>query len=191
MRRFTYFDVITRQKYPDGFGVAKYSDAQSAGKSIENTRKGDHYSAGQIVSAAPIISGLNKVAKLSQNPEPFGYYYRAFIDALLGSERLLVIGYGGRDDHINTWLEQFATKHREVRRTVWIGLLHYRPGDEPTAEETMIGVLSDRSFHEWKHCYRGDSSERLVDCGPLGLIASGFPIKSETQKAVVGFLLAT
>ena len=86
----------------------KYSDVQAALASIEGTRVGQKYSAGQIVSASPIISGLSKAAKLVHNPQPFGYYYRTFIDSVLDSERLLVIGYGARDDHINVWLEQFS-----------------------------------------------------------------------------------
>jgi hypothetical protein len=79
------------------FGVGKYSDSQAAVESLE-VSVSDQHSAGQIVSASPIISGLSKVAKLALNPEPFGYYYRAFIDAVLGSKRLLVIGYGARDE---------------------------------------------------------------------------------------------
>jgi hypothetical protein len=62
------------------FGVGKYSDSQAAVESLE-VSVSDQHSAGQIVSASPIISGLSKVAKLALNPEPFGYYYRAFIDA--------------------------------------------------------------------------------------------------------------
>ena len=33
---------------------------------------------GLNVSAAPIVSGFNKVAKLNQTTAPYGYYYRAF-----------------------------------------------------------------------------------------------------------------
>jgi len=100
------------------FGTGKYSDPQAALESVEGTRVGDRYSAGQIVSASPIISGLSKAAKLVHNPEPFGYYYRAFIDSVLACERLLVVGYGGRDDRINACLEQFCKQHVEKRRIV-------------------------------------------------------------------------
>lgn len=41
-------------------GTGKYRDSQSALESVEGTCTGDQYSAGQIVSASPIISGLSK-----------------------------------------------------------------------------------------------------------------------------------
>jgi hypothetical protein len=44
-------------------GTGKYSDSQAALESIEGTRVGDQYSAGQIVSTSPIISGLSKPNK--------------------------------------------------------------------------------------------------------------------------------
>ena len=83
----------------------------------------DSYVSGQIVSATPIISGLSKVAKLSYNPEPFGYYYRAFIDSMLENDHLLVVGYGDRDEHFNTWIEQFAKIHGGNRKVGWVSLL--------------------------------------------------------------------
>jgi hypothetical protein len=81
------------------FGTGKYSDSQSALESVEGTRAGDLYSAGQIVSASPIISGLSKPAKLVNNPEPFGYYYRAFIDSLLACAITSHWLWGARRSH--------------------------------------------------------------------------------------------
>jgi hypothetical protein len=100
------------------FVAVKYSDVQTALESVEGTRVSETYSSGQIISASPIISGLSKAAKLVHNPEPFGYYYRAFIDSVLTCERLLVIGYGARDDHIDVWLKQFSKNHAERRKVV-------------------------------------------------------------------------
>lgn len=171
-----------------GLGLAKYSDAKSAGQRIEWTRTGDYYSAGQIVSGAPIISGLNKVAKLSHNPEPFGYYYRAFIDALLGSERLLVIGYGGRDDHVNTWLNQFKAKYSDSCRVAWIGKLTGNMVGEKTDEKQIISLLSGNKFVEYLHHDDPGSSERIFDCGSLQRVASGFPVSQATQDALIKFL---
>jgi hypothetical protein len=104
----------------DGIGLAKYSDAESAFNTIKWTRTSEDYSHGQIVSAGPIISSLNKVAKLSHNPEPFGYYYRAFIDAMLGSERLLVIGYGGGAMTMST-RGSISLRRSIVMRAEWRG----------------------------------------------------------------------
>jgi hypothetical protein len=72
--------------------LLRFSDVKAAGNTIKGDMPPDNYSGSEIVSAAPIISGLNKLAKLGQNPEPFGYYYRALINALLGCNRLVVLG---------------------------------------------------------------------------------------------------
>jgi SIR2-like domain len=170
-----------------GFGLVKYSDSQTAGQTLERTRSSDFYVSGQILSATPIISGHNKVAKLSHNPEPYGYYYRAFINSLLGSGRLLVIGYSGRDDYINTWLEQFKKKHQNERRTVWIGCLTKEHAFEDSADKDMIRALSD-NFNPAFHWWDANSAEQIFDCGRLKLVPSGFPVSTEMQTSLVEFL---
>ena len=167
--------------------TGKYSDKRAALESIEATRSGDHYSGGAIVSASPIISGLSKPAKLVNNPEPFGYYYKAFIDSLLECERLLVIGYGARDDHINAWLDQYTKIHEANRKVVWICKLPGSSVDNPTAEKQMINSLSGLGgFQEWRNF--DDPSQKFQRCGPLGLVPSGFPVSPETEAEIVQFL---
>jgi len=75
------------------FGLVKHDTATEAYDSIENVGVSDQVASQQIVSLSPIISGLNKIAKLLQNPSPFGYYYRAFVDSMLITPRLLIVGY--------------------------------------------------------------------------------------------------
>jgi SIR2-like domain len=170
------------------FGVGKYSDSQAAVESLE-VSVSDQHSAGQIVSASPIISGLSKVAKLALNPEPFGYYYRAFIDAVLGSKRLLVIGYGARDDHINTWLEQFQKKHADKRRVVWICKLPGTSVGERTMEKDMIQALAGPgNFREYQHYDCQNNSEKFKLCGAVGLVPSGFPVEPGTEAKILDFL---
>ncbi|HXN88431.1 MAG TPA: SIR2 family protein [Methylocella sp.] len=170
------------------FGVGKYSDSQAAFASLE-VSVSDQHSAGQIVSASPIISGLSKVAKLALNPEPFGYYYRAFVDAVLGSKRLLVIGYGARDDHVNTWLEQFQKKHADGRRVVWICKLPGTSVGERTMEKDMIQALAGPgNFQEYQHYDCRNDSEKFKFCGALGLVPSGFPVEPGTEAKILDFL---
>jgi|SRR5215213_269182 len=110
------------------------------------------------------------------------------IDALVQNDRLLVIGYGGRDDHTNAWLEQFVNIHVDMRRVAWVGMLSGRASMERTPEKTMLGLISGGCFQALKHYFGPDSPEQLFDCGPLQLVASGFPIKPETQALIVEFL---
>ena len=170
------------------FGTGKYSDSQAALESVEGIHVGDRYSAGQIVSASPIISGLSKPAKLVHNPEPFGYYYRAFIDSVLGSERLLVIGYGGRDDHINVWLEQFAKNHAEKRKVVWICKLDGSIVGERTDEKELINLLAGQGGFRESLNYDKKSAKKFQTCGALGLVPSGFPVSEETEAEIMEFL---
>jgi hypothetical protein len=171
------------------FGTGKYSDSQAALESVEWTRAGDHHVAGQIVSASPIISGLSKAAKLVYNPEPFGYYYRALIDSVLACERLLVVGYGGRDDHINVWLSQFEKTHAESRRIVWICRLDAHRVREPSEEKGMIGLLAGAgAFREFVHYDDPENEGKFQTCGRLGLVPSGFPVSAETEAEIITFL---
>jgi hypothetical protein len=168
--------------------LARFSDAAEAGKTIHRGIRPDDYSSGQIVSTAPIISGLNKLGKLINNPVPFGYYYRAFVDAVLGCERLLVIGYGGRDDHLNTWLEQFAHKHGDAAKAVWIGRLTTDHAMKPTDAMEILQTLAGGRYDRFCHIQDPQGAERLHECGPLRIVASGFPVSATIRKSVLGFL---
>lgn len=153
------------------------------------TRVGDSYSGGSIVSASPIISGLSKPAKLVHNPEPFGYYYKAFIDSVLESERLLVIGYGARDDHINVWLHQYTKVHKDNRKVVWICKLPGRSVGEMTTEKQMIKSLAGPGgFRENRDYDDPNSPRKFQQCGALGLVPSGFPVSPEIEAEIFRFL---
>jgi hypothetical protein len=170
-------------------GTGKYSDAQAALESVEGTRAGDHYSGGAIVSSSPIISGLSKPAKLVHNPEPFGYYYRAFIDSVIECERLLVIGYGARDDHINVWLDQYTKVHADNRKVVWVCKLPGGSVGTTTTEKEMINSLAGPGgFQEWRNFDDPNSLQKFQPCGALGLIPSGFPVALETEAEILEFL---
>ncbi len=176
---------------PSGFDLVKYSSAQAAADAIKRVPS-DKSTGGQIVSLGPIISGLNKAARLSLNPMPYGYYYRAFIDSILSCERLLVIGYGGADEHVNTWLEQFCVKHGEKRRVGWIGMLEGRMAGERTAEKDIICCLSDNRFEDFRHNAEQEGLVRLMECGDmLRLGVGGFPLPQDAQSNLIGYLLAS
>ncbi len=76
--------------------LVRYTNADAALASL-HIGVSDKNSHGNIISGTPIISGLDKVAKLSQNPVPYGYYYQALTQALTQNRCLLIIGYGGAD----------------------------------------------------------------------------------------------
>ena len=171
-------------------GMAKYSDPHAAFETIEGIRGGDRYNVGQITSASPIISGLSKAAKLVHNPEPFGYYYRAFINSVLETERLLVIGYGVRDEHIDVWLEQFSKNHGKRKKVVWICCLPGASVGQRTPEINLIELLSERKFVPARNYDNRQNPVECQQCGSnLRLVPSGFPFSStQTDGEIVNFL---
>ncbi len=174
----------------NSFNLVKYSSTQAASDAIKAVSGGDKSTGGQIVTPGPIISGLNKAARLTLNPVPYGYYYRALINSLLASERLLVIGYGAMDEHVNTWLEQYCAKHEEKRRVGWVGLLKGDMVGEPTHEKDMIRLLSGNKFEDFRHNADRDSPTELMDCGDmLRLGVGGFPLHQGAQSTLISFLV--
>ncbi len=63
-----------------------------------------------------LITGLNKPDKLLI--EPYGAYLRRFADCVISSERLLVVGYGFGDLHINGVIRRMTKLHGSSRRVV-------------------------------------------------------------------------
>jgi len=69
-----------------------------------------------IPQPTPIVAGYGKDRWMTRAAVPFGYYYTAFTNAIQTCPRVLVAGYGGGDDHINSWLkEEHPRLHRERR----------------------------------------------------------------------------
>jgi hypothetical protein len=170
------------------FGLVKYGTAREAGEAIQAVSGSVKTSGGQVVASDPIISGLNKAARLTLNPSPYGFYYRALVDSLLSTDRLLVIGYGARDEHVNTWLAQFVETHREKRRVGWLGMLTGKMVGERTAEKDMISLLSEQRFQDFQHNSAREQPDKLLELGYLLLGASGFPISDRAKHELIAFL---
>jgi hypothetical protein len=105
------------------------------------------------------------------------------------TERLLVIGYGAKDEHVNTWLEQFVAKHGEGRRIGWIWMLDRKMVGDPTMEKKMINLLSGNRFEDFRHNNASENPGSLMECGDnLRLVVTGFPLSSVTQSEIISFL---
>ena len=59
-----------------------------------------------IPQPTPIIAGYGKDRWMTRAAVPFGYYYTAFTNAIQTCPRVLVAGYGGGDEHVNSWLKE-------------------------------------------------------------------------------------
>jgi len=67
---------------------------------------------------SPIVSGLRKSEKL--NIRPYANYYAGLANAISKSPRLIVIGYGGGDEHINYWIRELNRIHPRDGRVIEI-----------------------------------------------------------------------
>lgn len=167
-------------------GVVKWDRAIDAVASLSTSRTGRLADHGSILTAGPIISGFNKVAKLAGNPEPYAHYYAAFTDALLESNRVLVIGYGGMDSYVNTWLREFARAHGDRRRIAWVTHI---PGKDVNAGRPDVKLLRDlagkNGFRDGNAYDEGDSFQVQ---GTIALDCSGFPVRQDRLESILQHL---
>lgn len=73
---------------------------------------------GELLLAAPMISGLRKSDKVTT--PPFGYYQYRFHDSLMKCPRLLVIGYGAGDTYLNSLLLEMRRIHESKFRAIFV-----------------------------------------------------------------------
>ncbi|WP_323989075.1 SIR2 family protein [Nguyenibacter sp. L1] len=71
-----------------------------------------------IEQPSPIIAGGGKDRWMTRACVPFGYYYNAFINTAQLCSRVIVAGYGGGDEHVNSWLVEHSRLHGDRRRVV-------------------------------------------------------------------------
>ncbi len=92
-------------------GIVKYRTPQDAFDSLNGGARSPQW-------AAPIISGYQKERWLRLYAAPLGHYYRAFMDAAVTTPLWLIAGYGGNDQHVNTWVTESRRIHGERARVV-------------------------------------------------------------------------
>lgn len=170
-------------------GPVKFESSDDALKSITYTSGGDSTIGGRLISSSPLVSGLDKAAKLIYRSSPFGYYYKAFVDALLESPLLLIIG--GRDEHVNTWLNEFRDHHSGNRRIVCVGKFSGPDVWKHTPEQKYASLLAGGP-NNWKEWFAGPDAPHFQEHGPnLRLVPSGFPFKeSDCPDKIMRFLMS-
>lgn len=163
--------------------IVKYSDAEAAINSYRMAKGPKADPAGELALSAPIISGLRKLEKL--NSTPYGYYYNAFSSAIMRNPRLVVIGYGFNDAHINYWLGQHKVIHGNRRRVVLItrgkaakpGRDDVRGDFRSAARRLYSTAVSQPTANTF--AYEGDRGQTMSD---LMVVHSGFPLVSRKAR---------
>ena len=161
-------------KYPSP-GDAR--DSIARGMSASDTVYGHFY------GPTPIISGLSKGGKMIYNLRPYGYYYHEAMAAMVAEPRLLIVGYGGRDPHVNELIFEYVRVHGPRRRPV---ALTRRSGKDVGATSSLRDLFAylagrreyrDNIAYDRFHLDYGDGP-RLQSHGKLLLVPAGMPLPS-------------
>ncbi|MDA8120069.1 MAG: SIR2 family protein [Gammaproteobacteria bacterium] len=168
--------------------IVKHHNVNAALSSVTGSVRSENTQNGEILSAGPIISGVNKIAKITATMAPYGYYYQALGNAISSNSRLLIIGYGGADPHVNAWIEQFQYIHGQARRAVvvlgggasaWLSFAH----------ETAL----DRLMHSVDNAIPPKTLSHTTGIQTLTeatlLAHDGFPVSAEDTREMVSFFL--
>jgi hypothetical protein len=114
-----------------------------------------------LAALPPIVSGLRKADKL--NVRPYGNYLQGLAQALSKNSCLLVVGYGGRDAHLNFWIKEFLAIHKTNARLIEVTI-------EKDPNEFLLNKLVELKL-AWKKersCVflNGDAPVSLtINCG--------------------------
>jgi hypothetical protein len=166
--------------------IVKYDRAVDAVASGYTTRTSGRVEHGNVMTAGPIISGFNKVAKLAGNPEPYGHYYAAFTEALLSSNKLLVVGYGAMDSYVNTWLKEFAKTHGSRRRVAWITKIPGGDVGRGRPDIRLIKHIAGQDGFADANAY--DQGEAFQIQKTIALECRGFPIEEQSLNSILSHL---
>lgn len=66
---------------------------------------------GQYLVASAIVAGGDKGAKLIYNTRPYAYYFATAQREVSSADALLIVGYGWRDEHVNSWIDEYPRLH--------------------------------------------------------------------------------
>jgi len=148
-----------RYAFPDGFHDLYRFDDPKVARESWGARSHPTAQSGEDLIVAPLITGLQKPDKVLA-AEPYHSYYRYFGNWLEATPRLLVIGYGFADVHLNTLLARLTSWHGDARRVVivtWLPedewVLHHHSGHYRHDEGIVAARLSEERqgwFHQMR-----------------------------------------
>lgn len=165
---------------------------EDASKTVEtwSGRSQNTSQAGRQAIIGPLITGLDKTAKILF-AYPYSVTYQLFAQCVETCPRLLIIGYGFLDKHINTIIRRLTNIHDTKRRVVIVDL---RPEDEWKPFEwngndqmfNTIGILSkeSRPLSNLSYINPWESSDKCCRVYLLGTLDA----YKKRQNDIISFL---
>lgn len=147
---------------------------------------------GRDLLGGSMITGLHKNDKV--HAEPFGTYYEATTNALRACPRLLVIGYGFGDPHINRLINRMTRDHGEGRRVACVD--YVRLPDEIHCDDRRGFLEATHLWSERRLPWNDGASSSWVDMdglwnapgGRMQLHFHGFMKAARRADKLVDFL---
>jgi len=131
-----------------------------------------------LVPYGSMITGGSKAEKLAL--PPYSIYNWWFGKCLLESPRLLVIGYGGGDAHINAWLVNYARHHEGKACTAIVDRCDGRmPGSL-----IQVALLADGAQGDFYRDYL-DERPDPVRIGSVSIFRYGVPMSDHETAALL------
>lgn len=113
----------------------KYQDyAQVRKMMIGRSQSQPRTQSGETIFNGPIITGLNKTAKL--NCVPFDFYHNNLVQSIIRNNALLIVGYSFGDSYCNQLIQRMNMIHGNRAR---VCIIDYRP----------MRTNSRHEFHQW------------------------------------------
>jgi hypothetical protein len=169
------------------YGPVKYANPTRAAEAFAQKAGGGIAHGGSLYDPMPIIAGLNKIGALAFNIRPFAYYLSSGARAIAEAKRILVIGYGGKDPHINVWLEENARIHGENRRCAVILPMSGSTMSTLPWEWGMLGNLSSDSGQFVGDVYRSEDGATVAK-GSLRLDLDRVPRAYDKADEIIAHL---
>jgi SIR2-like domain len=145
------------------YGPVKYESPARAAEMFGQRAGGGIAYGGSLYDPMPVIAGLNKIGALEFNIRPFAYYLRSAARVIADATRILVIGYGGRDSHVNVWLEENARIHGDERRCAVILPMNGSTMATKPWEWSMISNLVGDSVQFTGEIYRAKEGATVAN----------------------------
>ncbi|MDE3021013.1 MAG: hypothetical protein KGI54_04065 [Pseudomonadota bacterium] len=127
---------------------------------------------GDRVIAVPIISGINKQNNIRYT-EPLNSYFESLECVAKGTNLVLIIGYGGSDEHINKVLREII-KH-DKSRIVYVS-------SNPCTVAPPVGLK--KIFPTEYNNHRLNDGRWLLHHDRVLAIGGGFPMEGELLVAL-------
>lgn len=162
--------------------IVKFQNRGDARESLNYDKMPDGNVSGDLAINSPLISGHRKALKFSS--APFAHYMSAFQWDALHEPRLVIVGYGFNDPHINAILEQFSHRFPTGRRIVHI--TSARPQDKAMTPLANSVLMYGKTTSYSAGSVGGD---QFLESQNVLIFHSGFPLKdSGSAKKIAAFL---